>query len=206
MAVEYGRFGQKLSMAGSSVKKETGLGLPWRLLGKIALGAPNFLAYGVLMTKEQKSSAKRTTMECHEVQERLSAWLDHELAEADGVRLTAHLKGCEACRREWLQLTALDAALGDLVAPVPAGLAEKVTAKLRRPRRRQGWQSLAMAACLVLGIALGGTMARGFYGAAAPDGNGAEVASLEVFHDFPLGSLGTVIASYQPEEANGVLE
>jgi len=158
------------------------------------------------MNKERISSGNQTTMECHEVQARLSAWLDHELAEADQGLVTAHLEKCEACRREGLRLAALEAALGDLVAPVPSDLAEKVTARLRRPRRRQGWQSMAMAACLVLGIALGGTMARGFYGGAAPEGNGAEVASLEVFHDFPQGSLGTMIASYQPEEGSGVLE
>jgi hypothetical protein len=38
-----------------------------------------------------------------------------------------------------------------------------------------------------------------------PD-SGAEVASLEVFHDFPQGSLGAVVASYQPEEGNGNLQ
>ena len=83
------------------------------------------------------------------------------------------------------------------------GLAEKVAAQVRRPRRRSGWQSVALAACLVLGIALGGTMARTFYGGATPNEAGAEVASLEVFHDFPQGSLGAVVASYQPEEGNG---
>jgi hypothetical protein len=68
---------------------------------------------------------------------------------------------------------------------------------------RSGWQSAALAACLVLGIALGGTMARSFYSGASPSETGAEVASLEVFHDFPQGSLGAVVASYQPEEGNG---
>ena len=104
-------------------------------------------------------------MECQAVQEQLSAWLDQELDEAAEAVLAAHLEGCEACRREWRQLTALDAALGNLAAPVPPGLAEKVAAQVRRPRRRPGWQSVALAACLVLGIALGGTMARSFYGA-----------------------------------------
>lgn len=145
-------------------------------------------------------------MECETVQEQLSAWLDGELAEPAGAILTAHLKGCEACRRAWLQLTALDSALGNLAAPVPPGLAEKVVAKVRRPSRRQGWQSVALAACLVLGIALGGTMARNYYGAAAPNEAGAEVASLEDFRDFPQGSLGAVVASYQPEEGNGNLK
>ena len=142
-------------------------------------------------------------MECEAVQAQLSAWLDDELSEAAGAMLTAHLTECEACREEWRKLTALDDALGNLAAPAPMGLAEKVTAKIRRPRRRSGWQAAALAACLVLGIALGGTMARTFYGGAAPNEAGAEVASLEVFHDFPQGSLGAVVASYQPEEGNG---
>jgi anti-sigma factor RsiW len=142
-------------------------------------------------------------MECQAIQEQLSAWLDDELSEAAGAALTAHLARCEACREEWRQLTALDDALGDLTAPVPAGLAEKVAAQVRRPRRRSGWQATALAACLVLGIALGGTMARSFYGGAAANEAGAEVASLEDFHDFPQGSLGAVVASYQPEEGNG---
>ena len=142
-------------------------------------------------------------MKCQEVQEQLSAWLDGELSEATGAILTDHLTGCAACREEWRQLTALDDALGNLAAPVPLGLAEKVAAQIRRPRRRSGWQSAALAACLVLGIALGGTMARSFYGGATPNEAGMEVASLEVFHDFPQGSLGAVVASYQPEEGNG---
>jgi anti-sigma factor RsiW len=142
-------------------------------------------------------------MECQAVQAQLSAWLDDELPEAAGAALAAHLDRCEACRSEWRKLTALDAALSNLAAPVPTGLAEKVLANLSRPRRRQGWQSVALAACLVLGIALGGTVARSFYGPATSTETGAEVASLEDFHDFPQGSLGAVVASYQPEEGNG---
>ena len=144
-------------------------------------------------------------MKCHEAQELLSAWLDGELPEAVGAALTAHVEWCATCRREWLQLKALDAALDNLAAPVPPGLAEKVAARVRRPARRPGWQSAALAACLVLGIALGGSLARSFHVTTAATGNGTEVASLEVFHDFPQGSLGTVVASYQSEEGNGKL-
>jgi len=171
--------------------------------GKILLGAPDFLKYGVLMDKEQKFSGSPTAMECQAVQAQLSAWLDDELSGADGAVLTAHLEGCEVCRREYRELTALDDALGNLAAPEPVGLAEKVAAKLRRPRHRSGWQAAALAACLVLGITLGGTMARSFYGGATTNETGTEVTSLEVFHDFPQGSLGAVVASYQPEEGNG---
>jgi anti-sigma factor RsiW len=144
-------------------------------------------------------------MKCYEAQEQMSAWLDGELPEAAGAALAAHLERCEACRRELLQLRALDAALDNLAAPVPTGLAEKVAARRRRPPRRQWWQSAALAACLVLGIALGGGLARSFHGITAGAGNGTEAASLEDFHDFPKGSLGTVVASYHPDEGNGDL-
>ena len=103
-------------------------------------------------------------MECQEVRQLLSAWLDDELDTATAAALTAHVERCEACRREWRRLTALESALGSLVVPVPSGLAEKVLAQIQPPRRRQWWQSVALAACLVLGIALGGSMARTFYG------------------------------------------
>jgi anti-sigma factor RsiW len=174
---------------------------------KIVLGAPGFLTYGVFMGKEQISLGSPTAMECQAVQTQMSAWLDDELSEAAGAMLTAHLERCEACRTAWRKLTALDAALSNLAAPVPTGLAERVVAKVRLPRRRQRWfQSVALAACLVLGVALGGTMARSFYGPAAADTTEAEVASLDDFHDFPQGSLGEVVASDQPEEGNGNLK
>jgi ferric-dicitrate binding protein FerR (iron transport regulator) len=129
--------------------------------------------------------------------------LDHELDEAAGAGLQSHLDRCAVCRREWVRLQALEAALGGLVVPAPPGLAEHVTARLRRPRRWSGWQTAALAACLVLGIALGGTMGHSFYGPAATEA-GVEAASLDVFHDFPQGSLGAMVASYQLEEGNGI--
>jgi predicted anti-sigma-YlaC factor YlaD len=143
-------------------------------------------------------------MECQEVREQLSAWLDAELDEATEALLSAHVAKCAACQREWRQLTALETALGELSAPVPPGLAGKVLAQVKAPRRRQWWQSVALAACLVLGVALGGGMARTFYAPAGSGGTEAEVASLEVFQDFPQGSLGTIVASYQPDDGNGI--
>jgi len=140
---------------------------------------------------------------CNGMRERLSAWLDGELAEEERRETAAHLEDCAECRRELALLERLDAALGGLEAPAPARLAAGVLDRLR-PRRRYGWQSLAMAASLVLGIALGGTLARDFYPyQAASNGNG-EVLALEEFHDFPQGSLGAVMVSYQTEETNGL--
>jgi len=141
------------------------------------------------------------SLECQEVQEQLSAYLDGELDEARRGPVAAHLKGCAACRRELELVTALDLALGDLSAPAPPDLAGRVLARL--PRRRAWWQNLALAASLVLGIILGGTVARDFYPQSPGTGASYEMASLEAFHDFPQGSLGTALASYQAEESNG---
>src|SRR3989339_1784679 len=136
------------------------------------------------MSKEQNFSGPQTAMECQAVQEQLSAWLDGELA---GARITAHLERCAACREEWRRLKALDDALGNLAAPVPPGLAEKVAAKIRLPRRRSWWQSTALAACLVLGIALGGTMARTFYGGGGAHEGGGGGGRPGGFPCFPPG-------------------
>lgn len=138
---------------------------------------------------------------CDEVQERLSAWLDGELAAEERQQVAAHLEVCPGCQGELALLTRLDAALGTLEAPAPAQLPERMLARLR-PRRRYWWQSLAMAASLILGIVLGGTLARDYY--PYPTSNGdAEVLALEEFHDFPQGSLGAMMVSYQGEEING---
>ena len=71
------------------------------------------------------------TNNCLEVQDNLSAWLDGELAPEVMIQVERHLEGCAGCRRELALLTALDQALGSLTAPVPAGLPEKVRARLR---------------------------------------------------------------------------
>ena len=140
--------------------------------------------------------------QCDYVCERLSAWLDGELTEAERAAVAAHLEACSGCRRELAQLSALDAALESLSAPVPPLVAERVLARIGRPRRR-GWRSLALAASLIMVIVLGGTMARDFYPWPLDNVSGAEIVALEDFHDFPQGSLGSVLASYQAEEGNG---
>jgi anti-sigma factor RsiW len=137
------------------------------------------------------------------MRERLSAWLDGELTQEERREMAAHLEVCAACRRELALLERLDAALGRLEAPTPAGLADGVLDRLK-PRRRYWWQSLAMAASLILGIALGGTLARDFYPYQASSNGNGEVLALEEFHDFPQGSLGAVMVSYQTEETNGL--
>lgn len=140
-------------------------------------------------------------VKCEEVREQLSTWLDGELAEEGRAQVAAHLASCAACRRGLAQLTALNAALAGLAAPVPFGLAERILARVQ-PRRRYWWQNLALAASLVMGLVLGGVLAQDFYPRSA-SGTGAEIAALEDFHDFPQGSLGAILVSYQSEEGNG---
>jgi len=140
-------------------------------------------------------------MNCRWVQEQLSRWLDGELPEPELSRVADHLEDCPLCRRELELMQRLDAALADLTVPVPPEMARKVLSRLARPSSFW-YQSLALAACLVLGIFLGGVLTGTFYRMpAAPNGNGNDLASLEVFQDFPQGSLGTLV-SYPDEDAN----
>lgn len=143
-------------------------------------------------------------MKCPEVRDCLSAMLDGELDPTVAALLARHLQLCAGCRRELAQLEALDRALAALPVATPPGLPQKVRDRLPRAPRR-GWQSLALAASLVLGILLGGTLGRNFY--PQPRENSAvseaEVASLDAFSDFPQGSLGMVLASYQGDEVTG---
>ncbi len=140
-------------------------------------------------------------MKCNEVQEHLSAWLDGEVSEELSAALATHLDECPACQAELAALERLDAALAELEALAPAGLAAAVRRRLPRPA--SPWrQSLALAACLVLGIFLGGSLTGTLYPgmkSANDNGYGNEVASLEIFQDYPQGSLGGAF-SYQGEE------
>ena len=142
------------------------------------------------------------TSTCLEIQDQLSAWLDGELTPEVMTLMEHHLAGCADCRRELTRLEALEQALGALTVALPQGLPEKVRVRLQRPARRW-WRSLALAASLVLGIYLGGSLARDFYPKSQENGFSTEVASLEAFHDFPQGSMGMILASYQEDEGNG---
>jgi anti-sigma factor (TIGR02949 family) len=139
--------------------------------------------------------------DCHHIRENLSAWLDEELPEEERQEVAAHLDRCSACGRELALLQHLETALAALEAPVPAGLPDRVLARLRR--RRPWWRSVALAASVILGVTLGGLLARDLSMTTASPEGGAEVITLEEFHDFPQGSFGAVMVSYQVYEGNG---
>jgi anti-sigma factor RsiW len=142
-------------------------------------------------------------MECREIQEQLSAFLDKELAEDLRLPIIRHLAACPVCQAELAALERLDTALTELEVPVPQGLAAGVRRRLPHPA--SPWrQSLALAACLLLGIFIGGSLTGTLYPgpeSAYSNGNGNGVASLDIFQDFPQGSLGGAF-SYQAEEDN----
>ena len=74
------------------------------------------------------------------VLDRLSLYLDGELAAAARTEVEAHLRGCSACARHLEELAAVDTAARELPVPAPAGyfdsLPARVRARLPVPRRR----------------------------------------------------------------------
>jgi anti-sigma factor RsiW len=141
-------------------------------------------------------------MKCNEVQEHLSAWLDGESPEELRPQLAEHLAACPACQAELAALERLDAALADLEAPgPPEDLAAGVLRRLPRPTPT--WvRSLALAACLLLGIFLGGSLTGTLYPGTKPAvSNGDVVSNLEILQDYPQGSVGGAFF-YQADEDN----
>lgn len=142
-------------------------------------------------------------MTCGEIQEQLSAWLDGELPEELKNLVAAHLQGCARCRRELAALERLSAAFQLLVVEPPRDLVPLVRRRLRRPL--VAWaHNLALAACLVVGLFVGGTLTGTLYpgsGALSPPEN--DWVSLEILQDYPSGSVaGTFF--YAGEEENGL--
>jgi anti-sigma factor RsiW len=139
-------------------------------------------------------------MKCTEVQEHLSAWLDGEVPEELRPQMSEHLAVCPVCQAELAVLERLDAALAELEAPAPRDLAAGVLRRLPRPTPSWG-RSLALAACLVLGIFIGGSLTGTLYKGIQPANSNGEIAQMEIFQDYPQGSVGGTF-SYQGEEDN----
>ncbi|MEJ2092036.1 MAG: zf-HC2 domain-containing protein [Syntrophobacterales bacterium] len=138
-------------------------------------------------------------MKCTEVQEHLSAWLDGEVPEELRPRLADHLAACPVCQAELAALERLDASLAELEAP-PASRALAAGVLRRLPRPTPSWvRSLALAACLVLGIFIGSSLTGTLYKGIQPtNGN---LTQLEIFQAYPQGSVGGAFF-YQGEEDN----
>jgi hypothetical protein len=99
-------------------------------------------------------------MSGHE-RERLSAYLDGELAPTERAAVTAHLTECAECAARLAELASVDEAASALAAEAPPGYFETLPARVRarldarRPQRRErrlpawGW---AVAAALLLAV------------------------------------------------------
>ena len=74
------------------------------------------------------------------VLDRLSLYLDGELAAAARTEVESHLRGCSACARHLEELAAVDATARELPVPAPPGyfdsLPARVRARLPPPRRK----------------------------------------------------------------------
>ena len=90
-----------------------------------------------------------------EYKEKLSAFLDGELTDAERDDVLTHLETCAACRTHLAELTALHDALSDMEdVDVPEGFADGVLARLHEEKMPQKtkksnlWRGIAtLAAC-----------------------------------------------------------
>src|SRR5260221_13617991 len=65
------------------------------------------------------------------VRERLSAYLDRELAADDADAVLAHLRGCEACQSHLAALSSVDQAARALPVEAPAGYFDTLPGRVR---------------------------------------------------------------------------
>lgn len=107
--------------------------------------------------------------ERHVAGDRLSAFLDDEMADAEAIAITRHLAGCGACRGELEALRIPRAALRglpDLHAPILTG---SVVAHARRAQRMARRVRLGLTVTIVpLAVALAAYVLGAEFGGVAP--------------------------------------
>ncbi len=99
-------------------------------------------------------------MNCDEARELLHAYVDGELELVHNLEIEKHVVGCRNCARTVENQRALSSAMrsGALYHQPPAGMGPRLDAALHRAARaerqprRIGWQLIAVAASLVLGV------------------------------------------------------
>ena len=141
-------------------------------------------------------------MNCRQVQESLSAYLDGELPAPQHELVTRHLAGCETCRREYQVWQQLWKALVAEPVSAPADLTARVLARLPG-RRPSWWQPMALAASLVIGIFLGGQLGLAVYQTTLALPTEAGQAGWEGLEATPTYSLNALLASTDFENGNG---
>jgi anti-sigma factor RsiW len=98
-------------------------------------------------------------MSCEDAHMLLDAYLDGELDLVRNIEIEKHVDGCKACASAVENQRALRSAMrsGGLYYPAPASLGPRLEKALQRAGRsdrpkRFGWQLVALAACLLLGV------------------------------------------------------
>ena len=99
-------------------------------------------------------------MSCGEARELLHAYVDGELDLVHSLEIERHLASCKGCAGAVESLQTLGSALrtGELYHPPPTALGPRIDAALQRAAgsekrpRKFGWQLIAVAASLVLGV------------------------------------------------------
>jgi anti-sigma factor RsiW len=155
-------------------------------------------------------------MDCKDIREKLSAYMDGELDAALMKAVTDHVEACEACRDEVRRMEAAWDLLESVPVPEPSlGLKGRILQKaagraapgarafvLRSLRR---WpMSLAAAAAIFFGVVFGGLLGRVYVSepqsAAAPQAVVAETTAGaaenggDVFSELPEGTVGWYLA------------
>lgn len=141
-----------------------------------------------------------------EYKEKLSAFLDGELTDAERDDVLAHLETCAACQTYLAELTALRDALGDMEdVDVPEGFADGVLARLyeekmpQKTKKRNPWRGIAtLAACAAVVVLAVSNMPRmGGSGSTSS----APAAGASSIQSSSFATATTTADSAAPEEA-----
>ncbi|MBL7073839.1 zf-HC2 domain-containing protein [candidate division KSB1 bacterium] len=157
-------------------------------------------------------------MKCRFIKKRLSAYLDGELPEEEGKRISDHLKFCPRCAAEVQELQGVWDLLGtwERVEPTPF-LWEKVRKRVaEKPSPVPFWEGLidryvvpaAVTAVLIVGLVIGIHFGNRLYSTAfesrvleSPEVEFVNVLGLGTLDDIPEGSLGeTLLALTQTNQ------
>jgi len=86
--------------------------------------------------RERRMANHGVLLDCWEARERVSAYLDNELADPERLELEAHLRGCVTCPPLYQALVTATAALGrfrDPASVIPPAVAERIRARTGLP-------------------------------------------------------------------------
>ena len=156
-------------------------------------------------------------MDCKEVKEKLSAYMDAELDGAGRREVDEHLKTCESCGHELQRMEAMWELIAGVDTPEPsAHMPEKITAGRSQAREpaagRVAWKTLlawpmnaAAALAVAVGIVLGFILGT-FYNTGAAQQEKTQIAQgyeqeyaedfAEAFSELPVNSPGYYLVEF----------